>query len=70
MQPIWKQYLDSKWDIIEWRWIPTTVVRNVLENWVQTIWTKANTIDILYDNVFITVSDDFKRVITVIKKSW
>jgi len=56
MQPIWKQYVDVKWLVINWRWIPPIVIKNVLKNWKQTAWTREWTIDIIYDNIFITVS--------------
>jgi hypothetical protein len=70
MQPIWMQYVDVKWLVIDWRWIPPIIIKNVLKNWKQTTWTREWTIDIIYDNIFITVSKDLKRIITVIKKSW
>jgi hypothetical protein len=68
MITVGKQYLDSTWKVIDGRWITPNVIFNTIKNGIQTTDPEPGKIRIIYDNIFVVVSDDFKRIITLRKQ--
>jgi predicted double-glycine peptidase/ElaB/YqjD/DUF883 family membrane-anchored ribosome-binding protein len=68
MAPEGYRYIASNGELLIWRWIPPSVVQNALKNGVKVIGRELGTIELTYDNIFLVVSADLKKIITVMKR--